>query len=156
MKARILTQLLTSAALSLASIAQAQQPAKEAQKHVLAFYSTTVEKDHVLFAEDALKFYAEAAKRDGFSFESTTNWDDLNPTRLASADLVLWLDDSPHTEAQRRAFETYMQHGGGWFGFHAAGYNDESTHWPWFVDLLGGAVFLRQQLATTPSPAQRG
>lgn len=25
-------------------------------------------------------------------------------------------------------------------GFHAAGYNDESTHWPWFVQFLG-AVF---------------
>ena len=25
-------------------------------------------------------------------------------------------------------------------GFHASGYNDSSTHWPWFVDFLG-AVF---------------
>lgn len=27
-------------------------------------------------------------------------------------------------------------------GFHAAAYNDENTHWPWFVDFLGGGVFL--------------
>ncbi|HTJ30210.1 MAG TPA: ThuA domain-containing protein, partial [Acidobacteriaceae bacterium] len=24
---------------------------------------------------------------------------------------------------------------------HAAAYNDADTHWPWFVDFLGGAVF---------------
>ena len=26
-------------------------------------------------------------------------------------------------------------------GFHAAAYNDRNTHWPWFVDFLGGGVF---------------
>ena len=141
MKTRYIICLLTSIAFYATFFAQAQAPQKPASKQVLAFYSTTVEKDHVLFAEDALKFYAEAAKRDNFLFESTTNWDDLNPTRLAHTDLILWLDDAPHTEAQRHNFAAYMQQGGGWFGFHAAGYNDESTHWPWYVDFLGGAVF---------------
>jgi uncharacterized protein len=42
---------------------------------------------------------------------------------------------------QREAFEQYMSHGGGWLGFHIAAYNDEGTHWPWFVDFLGGTVF---------------
>lgn len=28
-----------------------------------------------------------------------------------------------------------------WIGFHVSAYNDESTHWPWFVDFVGGAVF---------------
>jgi type 1 glutamine amidotransferase len=144
--------LILALVCSLAPIAHAQPSAKPSPKQVLAFYSTTVEKDHVLFAEDALKFYAEAAQRDGYIFDSTTNWDDLNATRLAHVDLILWLDDAPHTEAQRRAFEAYMQHGGGWFGFHAAGYNDESTHWPWFVDFLGGAVFYGNNWP--PLPAQ--
>jgi type 1 glutamine amidotransferase len=53
----------------------------------------------------------------------------------------VWLNDSPHTPSQRAAFEKYMEKGGGWMGFHAAAYNDESTGWPWFVDFLGGAVF---------------
>lgn len=34
-----------------------------------------------------------------------------------------------------------MEMGGAWLGFHAAGYNDKDTNWPWFVDSLGGAVF---------------
>lgn len=115
--------------------------AQQAQFNVLAFYSTTVEKDHVLFAQQAIQFFSAAAKRDGFEFATTTNWDDLNATRLKQVQIVLWLDDFPHTPAQRAAFEQYMQNGGGWLGFHIAAYNDEGTHWPWFVDFLGGAIF---------------
>jgi type 1 glutamine amidotransferase len=109
--------------------------------NVLAFYSTNVEKDHVIFAEEAIQFYSKLAKSDGFDFATTTNWDDLNSTRLKNVQIVLWLDDFPHTVLQRTAFEQYMSHGGGWLGFHIAAYNDEGTHWPWFVDFLGGAVF---------------
>jgi type 1 glutamine amidotransferase len=35
-----------------------------------------------------------------------------------------------------------MENGGGWVGFHAAAYNDKNTRWPWFVEFLGGGVFL--------------
>ena len=116
-------------------------PASGQQLHVLAFYSTNVEHDHVDFAKEALHFFADSAKRNHYDFQSTTNWDDLNPERLKQIQIVLWLDDFPHTSAQRTAFETYMQHGGGWLGFHIAAYNDADTHWPWFVDFLGGGVF---------------
>lgn len=109
--------------------------------HVLAFYSTHVESDHVEFALQALQFYADAAAKGHYRFESTTNWDDMNLQRLADVEVVLWLDDSPHTAQQRAAFESYMEKGGGWIGFHAAAYNDGSTHWPWFVSFLGGGVF---------------
>ena len=119
----------------------ANSPAEPASLHVLAFYSTDVERDHVDFALQALKFFADGAKRDNFQFESTTNWDDLNPQRLKGVQIVLWLNDSAHTARQRAAFEQYMGHGGGWLGFHFAAYNDSGTHWPWFVQFLGGAVF---------------
>lgn len=107
----------------------------------MAFYTPTGEPDHVAFAKQALQFFAAIAKKNHFSFESTTRWDDLNAEKLAVFQLVLWLNDSPKTAEQRAAFQNYMEHGGGWLGFHASGYNDESTHWPWFVDFLGGAVF---------------
>jgi len=115
--------------------------AQQTPKRVLAFYSAKVERDHVIFAEQALKFFAMDAKAHGFEFASTTDWNDLNATRLQGVQLILWLNDSPHTPSQRIAFENYMEHGGGWLGFHAAAYNDESTGWQWFVDFLGGAVF---------------
>jgi len=125
-------------ALSLLPVAM---HAQVAPMHVLAFYSTDVERDHVDFAVQAVKFFSEAAGRDHYTFESTTNWDDMNAERLKDVQLVLCFNDSARTPQQRAAFEQYMEHGGGWFGFHFAGYNDDSTHWPWFVKFLGGAVF---------------
>jgi hypothetical protein len=124
-------------AFLITCIARAQQPAL----HVLAFYSETVEHDHVEFAHQAIKFYADAAQRDHFDFASTTDWNDLNTGNLAHYQLILWLDDQPHTPLQRAAFEQYMEHGGGWLGFHVAAYNDKDTKWPWFVNFLGGGVF---------------
>jgi type 1 glutamine amidotransferase len=109
--------------------------------HVLALYSTNVEADHVQFAQQALQFFAAAAAKDHFDFKGSTNWDDLNDPSLTQYQVVLWLNAAPATEQQRLSFQHYMEHGGAWLGFHAAGYNDESTHWPWFVDFLGGAVF---------------
>jgi type 1 glutamine amidotransferase len=114
---------------------------KQAMPQVLAFYSAEVERDHVMFAEQALKFFAAHADTDGYEFVSTSNWEDMNEARLKDVRLVMWLNDSPLTAAQRTAFESYMEHGGGWIGFHAAAYNDESTGWPWFVRFLGGTVF---------------
>jgi uncharacterized protein len=128
------------ALLSFSAIA-ATAPAQPPPLRVLAFYSTNVERDHVDFALQAVKFFSEAAGRDHFQFESTTNWEDLNPQRLKQVQIVLWFNDSAHTPEQRVAFEQYMERGGGWFGFHFAAYNDSGTHWPWFVQFLGGAVF---------------
>ena len=105
--------------------------------HVLAFYSTNVEQDHVDFAMQAIPFFQAMAKRDHFDFETTTNWDDMNPGVLSRYQVVLWLDYSPPTPAQRAAFESYMEHGGAWLGFHIAGYMPSRKAWPWFADFLG-------------------
>jgi len=136
-KRQIYRGLLLLAGCAAATAGHCQQ----AHFNVLAFYSTDVEKDHVMFAEQAMQFYSKLAKQDGFDFATTSNWDDLNANRLKDIQIVLWLDDFPHKTEQRAAFEQYMKHGGGWLGFHIAAYNDEGTHWPWFVDFLGGTVF---------------
>jgi uncharacterized protein len=107
----------------------------------LAFYSESTEPDHVDFAKDALKFLSQRAAIDHFTLETTTRWDDLNDDRLRNYQLVIWLNESPSNAEQRRCFQRYMDHDGAWLGFHAAGYNDKDTNWPWFVDFLGGAVF---------------
>ena len=109
--------------LLFAAMAHAQQPTF----HVLAFYSETVEHDHVDFAHQAIAFYSCVARRRHFDFTTTTRWDDLNAGTLAHYQLVIWLDDQPHTPQQRAAFEQYMEHGGGWLGFHIAAYNDSDA-----------------------------
>jgi uncharacterized protein len=117
----------------------------------LAFYSDKTEPDHVEFAHEAISFFTDMAKRDGFEFSATTDWDEMNAAKLKDVKVVMWLDDFPHTPAQRAAFQEYMEHGGGWFGFHVAAYNDESTGWPWFVNFLGGAVFYSNNWPPLPA-----
>ena len=123
--------------LLLVSMARGQQH----PFRVLAFYSTHEEPDHVEFAREAVKFYRALASKDGFVFHATTHWSDLNMATLHSYQMVLWLDDSPSKKKQREAFEQYMEHGGAWMGFHAAGYNDASTRWPWFARFMGGVFY---------------
>ena len=137
----MISRLHLALALLAVTLAPSIGYSQAAAVHVLAFYSTDVEDDHVDFAKQAVTFFAAAAARDHYLFASTTNWNDMNPERLKDVQVILCFNDSAHTPQQRAAFEQYMEHGGGWFGFHFAGYNDSGTHWPWFVQFLGGAVF---------------
>ncbi len=125
----------------LASLLSALGLGQQPRFHALAFYSTKTEPDHVQFAESALQFFKATAAKDNFTFDSTTNWNDLNAANLSKYQVVLWLNDFPSTVEQRQAFQNYMEAGGAWFGFHVAAYNDSDTHWPWLVDFLGGGVF---------------
>jgi YVTN family beta-propeller protein len=119
---------------------------------VMAFYSTNIEPDHVQFAQDAVRFFSTIAVKDNFTFDSTTDWAQLNESNLKQYQLIIWLNESPVKPEQRHAFEEYARSGGAWLGFHGAGYNDQSTNWPWFVDFLGGSVFYIN--SWPPLPAQ--
>ena len=127
------------------STSMAQTPTRDSDQtapfQVVAFYSSKAEPDHVQFAEQALRFFSDLAAKDNFVFHSTTDWTNLNPEYLKKYQVVIWLNESPSSTDQRLAFQHYIEGGGAWLGFHAAGYNDKDTNWPWFVDFLGGAVF---------------
>jgi type 1 glutamine amidotransferase len=117
----------------------------------LAFYSEDVEAAHVEFAHDAIRFFQNLTIGDGFVFETTPNMDDLMNEDLDEYSVLIMLNDFPRTEEQRKAFQDYMENGGGWFGFHVAAYNDSSTDWPWFLDFLGGGVFWRNSWPPLPA-----
>lgn len=118
---------------------------------VLAFYSTTVEKAHIDFANDAIQFFKELTVGNGFVFDTTSNMENLNDSIIKNYQLVMMINDFPHNQVQRTAFEKYMDNGGGWLGFHVAGYNDKTTQWPWFVNFLGGAVFYNNNWPPLPA-----
>src|SRR5260370_10322546 len=82
----LLTLRLGAAAVLLPSVSLAQQ----ASFRVLAFFTAKGEPDHIAFAEQALPFFAELAKRNNFHFESTTRWEDLNAEKLKDFQLVLF------------------------------------------------------------------
>ena len=117
---------------------------------VLAFYSTTVEGDHVDFAQDAIRFYSGLAARQHFQFDTTSDWAGMSG-HLGEYKVVTWLNDFPHTEEERAAFRNYMENGGAWLGFHVSAYNDRETNWPWFVKFLGGAVFFNNSWPPLPA-----
>jgi type 1 glutamine amidotransferase len=129
----------------------AQAPSSQPAFHLLAFYSESVERDHVMFAHDAIRFFGALAIRDHFEFTSTTDWSQLNDDNLRKYEVVVWLNDQPTDPQQRLAFEHYMKRGGGWMGFHVTAYNDRDTGWPWFVDFLGGTVFLGNNWPPLPA-----
>ena len=117
---------------------------------VLLFFSLNVEADHMLFATDAIRFFAEEADRHGFRVEATSNWAEMNDENLKQYKLVVWLNGTP-PPAQQPVFQRYMENGGAWLGFHVSGYNDKDTHWPWFVDFMGGAVFYNNNWPPLPA-----
>ena len=160
MKSAFTVALLFSA---VAAFAQAPTPAAPPDK-VLLFFSLNVEADHMLFATDALRFFAETADRHDFRVEATTNWADLNEENLKQYKLVVCLNDVPPA-AQQAAFQHYMETGGAWLGFHFAGFNMASSRWIWFRQFLGGAAFgssswpplpVKLIVDDTESPVTRG
>jgi type 1 glutamine amidotransferase len=112
----------------------------ETAPKVLLFFSLNTEADHVVFAADAMKFFAEQADKHGFRVEATSDWAEMNDENLKQYQLVVWLNSTPPRE-RRQAFEQYMNNGGAWLGFHVAAYNDRNTGWPWFKQFIGGGAF---------------
>jgi type 1 glutamine amidotransferase len=138
-----------SAVVALASMARGQQPAQSQRPQVLAFYTMGGELDHVLFAQQAARAFGAGQSSGGYAFTATTNWDDLNDDTLREVGVVVWLNDSPHTPAQREAFERYMNRGGAWLGFHSAGFG--TTAWPWFTGFMGGSRFAASNWPSLPA-----
>jgi len=75
---------------------------------VLAFHSNRVERDHVDFSKQVRAFFAQLSDEKNFTFDVTTDWTNLNDTLLRNYQVVMWINDFPHTEQQRKTFERYM------------------------------------------------
>ena len=106
----------------------------------LLYYSDYVEDAHREFSHQAIGFFDRLTYGEGWIMDVSTSL--LDNGDLSQYDIIIMPDVAPSSEADRAAFEQYMEQGGGWLGYHAAGYNDGSTHWDWFRDFLGGVRFL--------------
>jgi type 1 glutamine amidotransferase len=142
----ILLQLMLVSMLPIQLIAQppADYPASYASGprfKMLIYYTTHAEGQHVDFAKQAITFFQKLKFGDGFILDTTQDLSLYPYEKLQQYQLLIMLDGYPTAETERKTFEQYMENGGGWMGFHASGYNDKTTHWPWFVQFLGGGVF---------------
>lgn len=101
---------------------------------VLAFYNGTWDVAHISFVNEANVWFPKVAKENGFVYESTNDWNQLNVDKLADVSVVLFLDDVPPTADQRKVFEEYMHNGGAFISFHVAAYNDNPQRWDWYYN----------------------
>ena len=137
--------LLLSGAPAQAQTVPADYPGNYARAprfKALIYYSDTAEEAHVDFANQAIDFFHRLSYGDGFTWDKTTSLAEYPYERLATYDVVIAINQAPGSERERAAFERYMRQGGGWVGFHAAAYNDATTHWPWYNEFLGCGTFL--------------
>ncbi|MHC3472679.1 ThuA domain-containing protein [Streptomyces sp. 7R007] len=109
---------------------------------VLAFYNGTYDAAHISFDHEANAWFPQAGTQAGFTYTATTDWSRLNATDLAAYQVVMFLDDYPHTASQQQAFQAYMAGGGGFVGFHVSAFNDDTSDWPWYHNtFLGTGTF---------------
>ena len=106
----------------------------------LLFWEPRAEEAHVEFDKQAINFFRKLTYGDGWTLDVTTSLADYPYERLSDYCILICLNAIPDWK-QRKAFEKYMENGGGWMGFHASAYNDQNTHWPWFNQFLGCGQF---------------
>ncbi|PZR26842.1 MAG: ThuA domain-containing protein [Citrobacter freundii] len=136
---RSLPATLLLVLLSLHVFSQKNKPAFK----VIAFYTAKADQAHISYVHEANRWFPEQAKKYNFSYDSTSNWNNLNDTFLAKYQVVLFLDTRPEKPEQRAAFQRYMEHGGAWMGFHFAGFaltpSAVQQNWDWYHDHFLGS-----------------
>ena len=138
--------------------------------HAIAFFTGKEDQAHISFLHEAVQWFPEQAARNNFAFDTTSNWQNLNPDFLASYQVVIFLDTRPEDPAQRAAFQSYMEHGGAWMGFHFAAFaltpSDYPSNWDWYhYTFLGAGQYVSNTWRPTSAilrvedpapPAMRG
>jgi hypothetical protein len=116
--------------------------ANSSKFNVIAFYTAKNDRAHITFVHEANKWFPKTAAKYNFTYDSTNNWENLNPEFLSRYQVVLFLDTRPEEVAQREAFQKYMKNGGGWIGFHFAGFalnnSDFPQNWEWYHNTFLG------------------
>jgi uncharacterized protein len=115
----------------------------EPEFRVIAFFTAKQDQAHISFVHEAERWFPEIAAKYNFSFDTTSNWDNLNSEFLSRYQVVVFLDTRPEKPVQRGAFQTYMEHGGAWMGFHFSAFaltpSSHSADWDWYHSTFLGA-----------------
>lgn len=111
--------------------------------NVIAFYTAKNDRAHITYVHEANGWFSKIASQYDFKYDSTNNWNNLNSSFLSKYQVVLFLDTRPEDPAQREAFEKYMEHGGGWIGFHFSAFalndSDFPQNWNWYHNTFLGS-----------------
>ena len=124
--------------------------------HVIAFYTAKNDKAHISFVHEANRWFPEMGKKYHFTYDSTSDWDNLNAGFLSRFQVVLFLDTRPDQPAQRAAFQKYMENGGGWMGFHFSAFaltpSVYPQNWDWYHnEFLGSGSYVSNTWRPVPA-----
>jgi hypothetical protein len=108
---------------------------------LLAFYTPGIaDLAHGSFAAGANEWFPSVAQANGFTYTASSNWGELASITAAPGRIVLFLDNIPYGEGQT-GFQSYMDNGGAWMGFHVCAWTDDAA-WSWYHDeLLGSGTY---------------
>src|SRR5258706_10340180 len=110
---------------------------------VIAFYTERNDLAHISYVHEANRWFPKMAAQYHFQYDSTNDWNNMNTEFLSKYQVVLFLDTRPDNPAQRDAFKKYMENGGGWMGFHFAGFaltpSEFPQNWDWYHNEFIGA-----------------
>lgn len=126
--------------VSATAVREASYAGQAPRFKALLYYSDDVEEAHRQFTHQAIAFFDKLTVGDGWILEADKTLQGKGD--LSQYDVIIMPDVHPGTPEERACFEHYMENGGGWLGFHGAGYNDLSSGWDWFREFLGGVRFL--------------
>jgi hypothetical protein len=142
MRSRTIIQVML---VIIISVCFSKLPASHHAPHfkVIAFYTARNDKAHISFVHEANKWFLKWGGIYNFSYDSTNNWNKLNAGFLSPYKVVIFLDTRPDSLAQRLAFQQYMEHGGGFIGFHFSGFaltpSDFPQNWDWYHNTFLGS-----------------
>lgn len=115
---------------------------KPAAFRVIAFFTGRNDLAHIDFVREANQWFPRQAAAQGFTYDTTSNWQNMNAGFLARYQVVVFLDTRPEQPAQRAAFQAYMEHGGAWLGFHFAAFaltpSAYPQNWAWYHEQFLG------------------
>jgi type 1 glutamine amidotransferase len=127
------TAVLVAAALTLFL---PKTPAHAAPFRVWVFSKTTA------FRHDSIPAGIAAIKQlgqqNGFTVDASeddTKFTDANLAQYAAVIFLSTTGDPVVTQAEKDAFQRYVEHGGGYVGIHAAA--DSGYNWSWYGQLVG-------------------
>ncbi len=114
--------------------------------NVIAFYTAKHDRAHITFVHEANKWFPTQALRYNFHYDSTSNWSNMNDAFLKKYQVIIFLDTRPEAADQRAAFQRFVEHGGGWIGFHFSAFalneTDYPQNWDWYHnDFLGSGEY---------------
>jgi uncharacterized protein len=119
-----------------------EQKKRDRELNVIAFFTAKNDMAHISFVHEANRWFSGIASQYKFSYDTTSNWRNLNNSFLSHYQVVIFLDSRPEAPEQRADFEKYIESGGAWMGFHFCAFaltpSAFPQNWDWYHNTFLG------------------